>query len=165
MDALHSALFYAFAALTLAGGLAVALLAGERRLLSLLAVGVGLAGLYADLSAGFAAAAALVAYVACAALLLRTLRAWPALEAAEREPRGVLQQAGGLLAGAIFLVLAYAAYRGDFGTGFRAPGEINTSAIGRLLVGRDALALEALAGAFLAAITAAAVTARVRRVR
>ena len=165
MDALHSALFYALAALTLAGGLAVALLAGERRLLGLLEVAVGLAGLYADLSAGFAAGAALLAYLACASLLLRTLRAWPALEAADREPRGVLQQVGGLLAGAVFLVLAYVAYRGDFAAGFQTSGEINTSAIGRLLLGRDALAAEALAGAFLVGVTAAAVTSRVRRVR
>src|SRR2546421_11322295 len=160
LDALHSALFYALAALTLAGGLAVALLAGERRLLGLLAVGLGLAGLYADLSAGFAAGAAVLAYLACAALLLRTLRAWPALDAADREPRGVLQQAGGLLAGAVFLVLAYAAYRGDFAAGFQTSGEINTSAIGRLLLGRDAPAVEDPAGAFLGGDTGAAVTSR-----
>ena len=93
------------------------------------------------------------------------LRAWPALEAADREARGVPQQVGGLLAGAVFLVLAYVAYRGDFAAGFQTSGEINTSAIGRLLLGRDALAVEALAGAFLVGVTAAAVTSRVRRVR
>ena len=70
MDTLHSVLFYAFAAVTVGGGLVASLLGGRARALGVGAVAVGLAGLYADLNAGYAAIVTLVAFGASALLLL-----------------------------------------------------------------------------------------------
>jgi hypothetical protein len=145
LDTLHSVLFYAFAAVTVAGGLVTALLGRRARALGVGAVAVGLAGLYADLDAGFAAVFTLLAFGASAILLLRPQPAAP------DEPAGIAQQLGAVLAGLAFLVLAYAALRGRYFTGATFTGLFNAAALGRLLVGRDALALVAIAAALLVA--------------
>ena len=157
MDTLHSVLFYAFAAVTVVGGLAAALLGGRRSALGLGAVAVGVAGLLADLDAGFAAVFTLVALGACALLVLRLP------EPAETAPPSLDRQAGAALAGLGFLVLAYVAFRGDFVGGSLRSGVFNAAALGRLFFERDALATLALAGALLAAVLGLAPSTRVRR--
>ena len=160
MDTLHTVLFYAFAALTVGGGLSTSLLGGRARALGVAAVAVGLAGLYADLDAGYAAIVTLVALGACAALLLGL--AGPRFTAADGEPAGPARQLGAALAGAVFLALAYIAFRGSYTAATASIGTINAAAVGRLLLGRDALAVEALAAALLVAVAAGGMVARAR---
>jgi hypothetical protein len=159
LDGLHSGLFYAFAAASVAGGLLTGLSTGRRRALGLALVAVGLAGLLADLDAGFAALATLVAFGASTLLLLRPggPRAEPDLE-----PGGLLRQLGAALAGVVFLVLAYIAFRGDYFAGYQAGGRFNSAALGRILVGHDALPLEAVAAALLVGAAALTLFGRVR---
>jgi NADH:ubiquinone oxidoreductase subunit 6 (subunit J) len=156
LDTLHSVLFYAFAAVTVVGGLVTSLVGGRARALGLGALAVGLAGLYADLDAGFAAIVTLVAGGA-SALLLLGLR-----PAAVEERAGIAQQVGAALAGVVFLALLYVAFQGRYFAGSSLIGQFNTAAIGRLLVGRDALALEAIAAALLVAGAAGGLIARNR---
>ncbi len=160
MDTLHSVLFYAFAALTGGGGLVASLLGGRARALGVAAVAVGLAGLYADLDAGYAALVTLVAVGACAVLLLGL--AGPRSAAADLEPAGFARQLGAALAGIVFLALAYVAFRGRYAAGTASVGAVNAAAVGRLLLGREALAVEALAAALLVAVAAGGLVARAR---
>ena len=146
MDVLTSVLFFALAAVTLIGALGVALLpAGGVRALAFLLVAAGAAGMYLVLAAGFAAVVALVVLVAAGLLLAPLPRA-------TAEPRStVAHQVGALACAALFVVLAYAAYRGGLYAGaYRAAdfGIFNAAAMGRLLLGRDALATDG-AGALL----------------
>ena len=158
MDTLHSVLFYAFAAVAVAGGLAAALLGARSRALDLGLVAIGVAGLLGDLDAGFAAVLTLLALGASAILLLQ-LRA-PAGE----EPNGFDRQLGAALAGLAFLALAYVAFRGSyFGGGGGQAGFFNSAALGRLLFGRDALAVEALVAAILVALVSGRRLVRERR--
>ena len=159
MDALHSGIFYAFAAVTVAGGLLAALAAGRPRALGLALVAAGLAALYADLDAGFAALVTLVA-LGLSALVL--LRAGAGRTATALEPGTLVNQLGASLAGVVFLVLAYIAFRGAYFADYHAGGSFNTAALGRLLVDRDALAVEAVAAALLTGAAAAVLFARVR---
>jgi hypothetical protein len=69
---------------------------------------------------------------------------------------------GGVLAGAVLLVLLYVAYRGSYFAGAAITGQFNAAALGRLLVGRDALALEAIAAALLVASVAGGLVVRAR---
>jgi hypothetical protein len=156
LDTLHSVLFYAFAGVTVAGGLVTALVGGRARALGIGALAVGLAGLYADLDAGFAAIVTLVA-VGASALLLLGIR-----PAAVEERAGIAQQVGAALAGVVFLALLYVAFQGRYFAGSSLIGQFNSAAIGRLLVGRDALALEAIAAALLVAAAAGGLIARNR---
>ena len=160
MDTLHSVLFYAFAALTVGGGLGTSLLGGRARALGVAAVGVGLTGLYADLDAGYAALVTLVA-VGASALLLIGL-AGPRFAGADLEPAGLARQLGAALAGIVFLVLAYVAFRGRYAVGTASIGVVNAAAVGRLLLGREALAVEVLAAALLVAVAAGGMVARAR---
>ena len=162
MDTLHSVLFYALATVTVGGALVTALAQARLRALSLAVVAIGLAGLYTVLSAGFAGVIALLAYLGVAALAHGHRRWEAAAPGAVEETRGFLQQLAGPLAGLSFLVLAYLAWRTGFHPGYRVSGEINATALGRLLVNRDALALEALALALLVGAAGAGLAARVR---
>jgi hypothetical protein len=155
LDTLHSVLFYAFAAVTVGGGLVASLLGGRARALGIGVVAVGLAGLYVDLDAGYAAIVTLVAVGASALLLL-------GLRPAAAEKPGIAQQLGAALAGVVFLVLLYIAFEGRYFTGATFTGQFNTAALGRLLVGRDALALESIAAALLVAGAAGGFIARTR---
>jgi hypothetical protein len=155
LDTLHSVLFYAFAAVTVAGGVATALLGGRSRALGVGAVAVGLAGLYADLNAGFAAVVVLLGMGASAVILLR-------FQSTASAPAGIGQQVGAALAGAAFLVLAYVAFRFTYFPGANLTGVFNTAAIGRLLLSRDALALEAIAAALLVAAASGGLVVRTR---
>src|SRR5690349_20472782 len=70
MDSLHAIGFYVSSGVSLAGGLGVALLSRRDQRGAAMAVsGLGLAGIYLSLSAGFAAAVALLCYAGCAALV------------------------------------------------------------------------------------------------
>jgi hypothetical protein len=161
LDTLHSVLFYAFAAVTVGGGLVAALMAGRARALGVATVAVGLTGLFVDLDAGFVALVTLVA-MGASALLLLGLRAPSRAATAEEAPTGIAEQLGAALAGVGFLVLVYVAVRGAHFAGANLTGPINAAALGRLLAGRDALALEAVAAALLVAGAAGAHVARTR---
>jgi len=157
LDTLHSVLFYAFAAVTVAGGLVAALLEARSRVLGLGLVAIGVAGLLGDLDAGFAAIVTLVSLGACAILILQLP------QAAAEEPNGFGQQLGAALAGLVFLALAYVAFKGSyFGGGWNA-GLFNSAALGRLLFTRDALSVESLGGALLVALVTSRRLVRERR--
>ena len=150
MDAPHSLVFCAFAAVALAGALAAVLVEGAAwRVRSLLALAAGLAGLYASLSAGFAAVVVLVAYLGVAAIGL----AVTGPDLPRRPPARALQLAGPLAA-ALLVVLVYAALRADFARGSYPGGFFGAAALGRLLFARDAVAMITLACVMVLAATA-----------
>jgi len=73
------------------------------------------------------------------------------------------RQAGGVAAGALFVVLAYAAWRGKFAhPTFLYLGGINSASVGRLLFAHDALATEAVGVLILVALVGATAVWRVR---
>ncbi len=158
MDSLHAIGFYVSSGISLAGGLGVALLPRrDQRGMALGVTGIGLAGIYLSLSAGFAAVVALVCYLGCAALLAG--RQYRSLE-------GVVgpmwRQLGAVGAAALLALLAYAAFRGDFVNATFYGGSFDVAAIGRLLFERDALATEAAAALVLVALAGATVLWRAR---
>lgn len=161
MDTLHSVIFYAFAAVAVAGGLAASLLGGRRRTFGVAAVTVGLTGLLADLDAGFAALVTLVAFGG-ATMLLLTVDPQADADDSEAHRAGFVRQAGAALSAIVFIALAYLAYQGSWFPGYQASGSINTAALGRLLLGRDALAVVAVAAALLVAVVVTGALARVR---
>src|SRR4029077_18451509 len=110
MDSLHAIGFYVSAAVSLGGGLMVAFLPGRGwRGLGLAIAGLGIAGLYASLSADYAGLVALVCYAGCALLI-----AAPRYRAVDSPTGAFWFQAGGVAAAGMFAVLAYADFRGDF---------------------------------------------------
>ena len=110
MDSLHAIGFYVSAAISLGGGLLVAFLPGRgSRGVALATAGLGVAGVYASLSAGFAGLVALVCYAGCALLI-----AAPHYRVMDTAVSNVWRQVGAVAAGGLFAVLAYAAWRGDF---------------------------------------------------
>jgi NADH:ubiquinone oxidoreductase subunit 6 (subunit J) len=158
MDSLHAFGFYVSAALSVIGGLLVALLPDRaRRAIALAVAGLGLAGLYASLSAGFAGLVALVCYAGCALLLARTDYRSVQLAVNDR-----LRQMGALGAGGLLVILAYSAFRGGFQTGSFSGGAVGTGAIGSLLFTQDALATEAVGALVLATLAGVAVAWRRR---
>ena len=151
MDSLHAIGFYVSAAVSLGGGLLVAFLPGRGvRGVALAAAGVGVAGIYVSLSAGFSAVVALVCFTGCALLL-----AAPAYRVMDVTVGGLWRQLGAIAAGGLLAVLCYAAWRGDFVHATFYGGAINSASVGRLLFARDALATEALILVALVGATAA----------
>ena len=141
MDSLHAIGFYVSSGVSLAGALGVALMRRrDHRGLALAVVGVGLAGLYLTLSAGFAAAVALLCYLGAAWLL-----AGPGYRPVMSASGPVWRQAGAVGAGGLLVLLAYSAFRGGFVNGAFRGGTFGTESIGRLFFGHDALATEAVA--------------------
>ena len=141
MDSLHTIGFYVSTAIALGGAVFVALLPGrETRSLALLVAGIGVAGVDASLSAGFAAAVVLVSFAGCAVLLgaSRPSRSFTGSRA--RAWRQLVRSVRRSCSPA----LAYAAYRGDFAHVKFNGGDLGTAAVGRLLLARDALATEAI---------------------
>jgi NADH:ubiquinone oxidoreductase subunit 6 (subunit J) len=156
MDSLHAIGFYASAALCLAGGLSVAFLAGRsNRGLALGATAVGVAGIYLSLSAGFAALISLICYGACAWLL-----AAPRYRIVEPAVGARWRQAGAVAAAALMVLLAYAAFRGDFRSATYFGGAFGTASLGRVFFAHDALATEAVAALVLVALIGGAVAWR-----
>lgn len=148
MDSPHAISFAASSVVALGGAVFVALLPGrDLRSLALLVAGIGVAGIEASLSAGFAAAVTLVSYAGCAAMLAR-----PDYRSFNWVVGDVWRQLGAAGAGLLFLVLAYAAYRGSFAHVQFNGGSLATAAVGRLLFARDALATEAIAALVLIAL-------------
>jgi hypothetical protein len=158
MDSPHAIGFFASTAIALGGAVFVALLPGrELRSLALLVSGVGVAGVDASLSAGFAAAVVLVSFAGSAALLARSdYRAFNSVVG------GTWRQLGALGAALMFLALAYAAYRGAFAHVKFNGGDLGTAAVGRLLLARDAPATEAVAVLVLIALVVLTLMWRVR---
>jgi NADH:ubiquinone oxidoreductase subunit 6 (subunit J) len=159
LDALHSILFYVFAAIAWGGGLAGALLRPRSwRGIALAVLAVGVAGLLADLSASFAAGVAAVSLLACAVLCGSPL---PRARVDAQATR-LTTQLGGIAAALLLAVLVYAILRSSFNSGSYPGGEVGTAALGRLLFGHDALAVEAAGAMLLAAMAGAAAAWRVR---
>jgi NADH:ubiquinone oxidoreductase subunit 6 (subunit J) len=158
MDSLHAIGFYVSAAISICGGLLVAFLP-ERgaRGFALGVSGLGIAGLYASLSADFAGLVALVCYAGCAILI-----AAPRYRGVDSPVGFAWRQAGAVAAAGLFVVLAYAAFRGDFVQATYRGGEIGTAAIGRILFAHDALATEAVGALMLVALVGATAAWRVR---
>jgi len=159
MDSLHAIGFYVSAAISVGGGLAVAFLPGRgARGAALATAGVGVAGLYLSLSAGFAAGVALVCYAGCALLV-----AAPQYRVIESVVAGAWRQVGAVAAAALFAVLAYAAWRGSFAhPTFFYLGSVNSASIGRLLLAHDTLATEAVGALILVALIGATAAWRSR---
>ena len=127
MDSLHAIGFYVSAAISVGGGLLVAFLPGRGwRGLALGVAGLGIAGLYAALSADFAGLVALISYAGCALLI-----AAPRYRIVDSPVGPVWRQAGAVGAAGLFAVLAYAAFRGDFVSATYRGGEFGTAAVGR----------------------------------
>jgi NADH:ubiquinone oxidoreductase subunit 6 (subunit J) len=161
MDSLHAIGFYVSAALAGVGGIFLAFLHGHwHRGLALGAVGLGVAGIYASLSAGFAAIVVLVCYVGCALLVAR-----PDYRTVEQAAAGLWRQIGAVGAALLLVALAYAAFRGRFAHATFYDGPFNTMTVARLLFAHDALATEAVAGVVLAALVGAAIAWRRERPR
>ncbi|MHB8587740.1 MAG: NADH-quinone oxidoreductase subunit J family protein [Candidatus Dormibacteraceae bacterium] len=151
MDSLHAIGFYVSAAVSLGGGLLVAFLPGRgSRGLAVALSGLGIAGLYASLSADFAGLVALVCYAGCAMLI-----AAPQYRVMEAPVGAVWRQAGAVASGGVFAILAYAAFRGDFAHAAFRGGEIGSAAIGQALFSHDALATEAVGALVLVALVGA----------
>ncbi|TMB47859.1 MAG: hypothetical protein E6J53_01050 [Chloroflexi bacterium] len=159
MDSLHAIGFYVSSALAVSGALLVALLPGTGARGTALAVaGVGIAGIYLSLSAGFSAAVAILCYASCALLLsgqrYRTI---------ESAVGSVWRQVGAVGAAVLLAVLAYAAFNGNFN---HPPvffgGWFGSAAVGRLLFAHDAFATEAVAALTVAALVGATAAWRIR---
>jgi NADH:ubiquinone oxidoreductase subunit 6 (subunit J) len=158
MDSLHAIGFYASSGVSLAGGLGVALLPRrDWRGLALAVSGVGLAGVYLSLSAGFAGAVALICYLGCAVIV-----AAPAYRVLEPAVQSVWRQLGALGAAGLLAVLAYSAFKSDFVAARFYGGAFDTAAVGRLLFEHDALGVEAVAALTLAAAAGGAAVWRLR---
>lgn len=151
MDALTSILFYFCAAGAMAGALAAATVPGvAARGYGLLLFALGVAGLLAVLSAGFAALVCLVAFAACA-LLLGSRRGSLAVE----PPARLIYHLGAAAAALLLAGLLYVGWRADFAVGSYPGGWFGSAAVGRLFFGRDALALEAIGAILLVGLAGA----------
>jgi len=158
MDSLHAIGFYVSAAISVGGGLLVAFLPGRgARGLAVAVSGLGIAGLYASLSADFAGLVALVCYAGCALLV-----AAPRYRAVDSPVGFAWRQAGAVAAAGLFALPAYAAFRGDFVQATYRGGEIGSAAIGRVLFAHDALATAAVGALVFVALIGATAAWRVR---
>lgn len=158
MDSPHAIVFFASSAVALAGAVAVAILPGrDLRSLALLIVGVGVAGVDASLSGGFAAIVVLISFAGSAALLVR-----PDYRAFEWAAGGAWRQLGAIGAALMLVLLGYAAYRGAFAHVKFNGGDLGTAAVGRLLFARDALATEAVVAIAVVALVVMTMLLRTR---
>src|SRR2546423_973727 len=120
-------------------------------------VGLGLAGLYVSLSAGFAALLALLCYLGAAWLI-----ASPQYRSIEGVAGAAWRQIGAVGAGGLLAVLAYSAFRGDFVHAVYYGGEFGATALSWLTIARDAMATEAVAALVLVVLAGATAAWRVR---
>ena len=158
MDSPHAIGFYVSSAVLLFGALGVALLpTREGRGAALAATGVGLAGAYFSLSAGFAALVAFVCYLGAAVMV-----AGPGYRAVETAVAPLWRQVGALGAGALLAVLAYSAFRADFVHAGFSGGPFEARAVARLLLAHDVLATEAVAALTIVAAAGATAAWRIR---
>ena len=158
MDSLHATGFYVSSGILLIGALGVALLPGrDLRGAGLALTGLGVAGVYYSLSAGFAGAVAFVCYAGCALMV-----AGPRYRTIEAVAGTAWRQVGGIGAGLLLAVLAYSAWRGNFVSAKFNGGPFDAVALGRLLFAHDVVATEAVALLGLLAIAGAAAAWRFR---
>jgi NADH:ubiquinone oxidoreductase subunit 6 (subunit J) len=158
MDSLHAIGFYVSSGVALVGGLGVALLPSRgQRGAAMALVGVGLAGIYLVLSAGFAAAVVLVCFVGCA-----LLHASPQYRSVQNVAGALWRQLGAIGAAALLAVLAYSAFRSDFVHATFYGGPFGAANLGRLLFQHDAMSTEALAVLMLVASVGATAVWRAR---
>jgi NADH:ubiquinone oxidoreductase subunit 6 (subunit J) len=158
MDSLHAIGLYVSSGVLLLGGLGVALLPGrDLRGLALAASGLGLAGAYLSLSAGFAAVVALICYAGCAVMV-----AVPGYRSIEGVVTPLWRQLGALGAAGLLAALGFSAFRGDFVSAKFTGGAFDAAAIGRLLLAHDVLATEAIAALGFVAVVGAAAAWRLR---
>jgi NADH:ubiquinone oxidoreductase subunit 6 (subunit J) len=159
LDLVLTIVFYIFAILAVGAAFAAALApTASWRLVSLIGLAVGTAGVLVSFSAWFVALVALICLGASALLIgggeerppaLRTLPPagpWPSLGA----------RLGGLAAGLLLVVLVLVAVAGSFATGGSGAGGLDASAVGRVLFSRDAMAVDAVGAALMVALAAAA---------
>jgi NADH:ubiquinone oxidoreductase subunit 6 (subunit J) len=157
MDSPHAIGFYASSALALGGALVVVFAGGRgSRSLALLITGVGVAGVYASLSAGFAALVVLASFAGSALLLAR-----PDYRTVTGGAAHLWRQLAAVGAAVLLAALTYAAFRGDFAHVTFNGGFFGSAAVGRLLFARDALATEAVGALVLAALVGLTVAWRV----
>lgn len=160
MDSLHSIGFYVSAALAVIGGLLVAFVPAPRRGAALAVSGLGVAGVYVSLSAGFAAAVALICYAGCALLVAR-----PDYRTVTQAATGLWRQLGAVGAALLLAALAYASFRGNFAHATFYGEPFGAVSAGRLFFTHDALATEAVGGIVLAGLVGAALAWRRERPR
>jgi|SRR5437660_2816703 len=161
MDSLHAISFYVSAALAGVGGILVAFLGGHwRRGLALALTGLGVAGIYASLSAGLAAVVVLICFVATAALVAK-----PDYRTVEQAVGTVWRQVGAVGAALLFVALAYAAFRGQLAHATFYGGPFGTVSVGRLLFAHDGVATDAIGALVLVALVGAALGWRRERPR
>lgn len=162
MDLVLTIVFYTFAILAVVGALVAALApAASLRLIGLIGVAVGTAGVMISLSAWWVALIALVCLGASAFLVAggREVRAASATPSAWFREAGFGTQVGVVAAALLLVLLALVATGGSFSRGGSGTAGIGVASLGRILFARDALAVEA-AGA--AAMIAMAMAAAVR---
>lgn len=168
MDSLHAIGFYMSAGLSVAGGLAVAFLPSRgRRAVALAVAGVGVAGLYTSLSAGFAGVVALISFAGCALLL-----AGPSYRAIQPAVSGRWRQIGAVASAALFAALAWSAFRGNFAATFTGYSPITlggdglaTTQVGRQLFTHNAVSTVAVGALVLVALVGATAVWRGRERR
>jgi hypothetical protein len=158
MDSLHAIGFYVSSGVSLAGGIGVALLPlRAQRGLAMAVLGLGLAGIYLTLSAGFAAGIALVCYLGCAALV-----AGPQYRTLASVTGPLWRQVGAAGAAALLALLVYSAFHADFARGSFAGYTTGAVTVAQVLFAHDALATEAVAALILVALAGAAAAWRLR---
>ena len=151
MDSLHAIGFYVSSGVSVAAALGFALLpARGQRGAAMGVLGLGLAGVYLTLSAGFAAGVALVCYLTCAVMF-----ASPQYRSLLGVAAGAWRQVGAVGAALLLAALLYSALRGDFAHASFYGGLFGGASLGRLLFEHDAAAVEALALLVLVALAGA----------
>ena len=170
MDLVLTIVFFICAILAVAGALGASLVPDASwRLLGLLAVAVGTAGVLASFSAGFAALVALVCLGASAVLIGGAAAGGVAGAARLRFDVAdagaafrLSAQIGAVAAAMLLAVLLAVAVAGSFASGGHGGDGFGAAAVGRVFFGRDALAVEAVGGMLTAALAIGA-AARSRR--
>lgn len=157
--------FLAFAAMTVASALLVAV---SRNIIysaySLLLTFFGVAGLYAFLDADFLAAAQLLVYVGgILVLILFGVMLTHKIRDINLSNETTNPIVGAVIAGLLFLVLAYVSMRTDWQVVDRGPATPTTQEIGRAFVGKYLLPFEASSILLLGALIGAAYLSRHER--
>jgi NADH:ubiquinone oxidoreductase subunit 6 (subunit J) len=162
VDLVLTIVFFICAILAVAGALGASFgPTASWRLLGLLGVAAGTAGVLVGLSAAYAALVVLVCLGASAVLVAGTAPG-PVREAAAG--RAALPgQMGAAAAALLLIILLVVAVRGSFATGVGLASSFDPAALGRVLFGRDAVAVEAVGAALTAALGAGALAWSRRR--
>lgn len=161
MDLVLTIVFFICAILAVAGAVGASLAASAPwRLLGLLALALGTAGVLASFSAVIAAVIALVCLVA-SAMLLSGAGAVP-VRVGDLRAAALPALLGAAAAALLLAVLLVVAVGGTFVAAGQTASGFDPGALGRAFFGRDALALEAV-GAMLTAALAVGAAVRGRR--